>query len=198
MKIATPSIVAEYAMLAVPATGEFDWSAIPFYLDDTPNNVYGFCELRTRSIGTGKRKKFLGYSEGHTPSIVINRKIYEKFPNIANEVIIPHEMGHVAQWIANRQPGHDQFFDWVMRKMGVQEGATFNHDEYGLSEEDRMRLNMMTGKQEKVIIQHLESGEKFTITQNMWTRMIRTNRRTKNGLILTRSNCRVIASSSSI
>lgn len=195
-QIATPAVVHHFANLLTPHIGEFDWDSIPFHLDETKNGIFGFCSLRVLR-SSGRKKQFKGYLDG-IPSITINRGIYELFPNIANEVIIPHEMGHVAQWITNRQPGHDQFFDWTMRKMNVQEGATFDHDSYGMTEQDRLKLNLLTGKQKKLIIEHVETGEKFTITNNMWTRMIHTPRRTAKGLILRRDNCRVVDSSGNL
>lgn len=185
--------VEHYASMLEPHVPGINWNTVQFFLDETPNNVFGFCNARVLKKG----KKFSSYVSGAVPTITINRAILEKFPSIANEVIIPHEMGHVAQWAKNREMGHDQFFDWTMRKMGVQEGAFFDAEGYQLSANDREKLNLLTGKQKKVVIQH-EDGERFTITANMWTRMITTPRRSKSGKIITRQNCRVVMTSDSI
>lgn len=194
LKIHHPEIMQEFATRLEPHLGASDWSQIDVFLDETPNGVYGFCtcDIR-RKFSTRGKGKFVGVSD-KPASITLNRKIYEQFPTIALSVILPHEMGHVVQWMEKREPGHDQFFDWVMRKMGVQEGATIDPSEYGLSHDDTQRLNMLTGKQEKVRIQH-ESGSTYVVTRNLWTRMITNHRITNTGLILNHKTCKIIETS---
>ncbi len=181
---------------SVDSLANADWSKVKFELGETPNDVYGFFQSRANYTKVGRKKKFNGFDANFVPKIVINEKIFEKFPNIATDVIIPHEMGHACQWFANREPGHDQFFDWVMRKLNTQQGATFDHNEYGLSDMDALRINMLTGKQEKVMIEHIETGRKLVMTMNKWTRMLTNNRITHDKILLTRQNCRVIHRSS--
>lgn len=193
-----PHIVDQYATRIAQPIGVFDWSEIDFEVGETPNNVYGYFQATAEFTKSGKGKKFKQYVKTIRPKIVINSGIMEKFPAIIHEVIMPHEMGHAVQYFHDRQGAHDQFFDWVMRKMDVQQGATFDPENYGLSEADRNRLNLLTGKQEKVLIEHILSGQRFVITANMWTRMISSPRRTKSGLILDRSNCQVVQSSSTL
>lgn len=192
-----PHIVDQYATRIAQPIGVFDWAEIDFEVGETPNNVYGYFQASAVFTKSGKGKQFKQYVKTVRPKIVINSGIIEKFPAIIHEVIMPHEMGHAVQYFHDRQGAHDQFFDWVMRKMDVQQGATFDPENYGLSEADRNRLNLLTGKQEKVLIEH-ESGERFVITANMWTRMITAPRRSKSGLILNRGNCKVVQSSSNL
>lgn len=187
-------VVEQYATRISQPIGDFDWTEIDFAVGDTPNNVYGFFQATVEFTKTGKVKKFKQYSKSVRPKIIINAGIVEKFPSIVTDVILPHEMGHAVQYFHNRQGAHDQFFDWVMRKMDVQQGATFDPENYGLSENDRNRLNLLTGLQKKVLIEHT-SGQRFVITANMWTRMITTARRSKSGLVLNRSNCHIIETS---
>lgn len=168
------------------------WELIEFKIGETAANTLGcFNHFAFYSYSTG-RKKFVRNNYDKPASITINAEALIKQRDITLNEILPHEMAHAAQFLLGENVGHQGNFKKLCNAMGINSsGRAVVYDGYEDARETFAELNKVN-RITQYVIRHNDSGNEYTITKNLWTRMAKRSRVGKNGELVNQNTCTIM------